>query len=119
MPPKFYTSGNSLNGGEISELLFNREDITKYKSSCRVLENAFPLVEGGAKKMPGTYFAGHTQNNLAPARLVPFQFSTDQGAVLELWCNTYMVAYHSRYMDTRAGREHGYTYCPDYPLYSS
>ena len=91
MPPKFYTSVNSFNGGEISELLFNREDITKYKSSCRVLENAFPLVEGGAKKMPGTYFAGHTQNNLAPARLVPFQFSTDQGAVLELTPNVIRI----------------------------
>lgn len=83
MGQKIYTSVNTFNGGEISELLFNREDISKYKSSCRVLENAFPLVEGGAKKMPGTYFAGHTQNSLAPARLVPFQFSTNQGAILE------------------------------------
>lgn len=83
MPQKIYYSVNTFNGGEISELLFNREDITKYKSSCRIMENCFPLVEGGAKKMPGTYFAGKTQNNLAPARLVPFQFSTDQGAILE------------------------------------
>lgn len=83
MPQKIYHSVNTFNGGEISELLFNREDIAKYRSSCRVLENCFPLVEGGAKKMPGTYFAGHTQNSLAPARLVSFQFSTLQGAVLE------------------------------------
>src|SRR5580700_11100461 len=83
MPQKIYHSVNTFNGGEISELLFNREDIAKYKSSCRVMENCFPLVEGGAKKMPGTYFAGTTQNNLAPARLVPFQFNTAQGAILE------------------------------------
>ena len=83
MGQKIYHSVNTFNGGEISELLFNREDIAKYKSSCRVMENCFPLVEGGAKKMPGTYFAGKTQNNLAPARLIPFQFSTTQGAILE------------------------------------
>jgi len=58
MPSKIYTSVNSFNSGEISELLFNREDLAKYKSACRKLENAFPLVEGGAKKMPGTYFGG-------------------------------------------------------------
>lgn len=91
MPPKFYTSVNTFNGGEISELLFNREDITKYKSSCRVLENAFPLVEGGAKKIPGSYFAGHTQNSLAPARLAPFQFSTNQGAILEFTPNVIRI----------------------------
>src|SRR5208283_3676927 len=97
MPQKIYHSVNTFNAGEISELLFNREDISKYKSACRILENAFPLVEGGAKKMPGTYFAGPIQNSggpppgpppegpdPGPARLVPFQFSTFQGAILEL-----------------------------------
>ena len=83
MPNKIYHSVNTFNAGEISELLFNREDISKYKSACRVLENAFPLVEGGAKKMPGTYFAGPALNAAAPCRLVPFQFSTAQGAILE------------------------------------
>ena len=81
--PKTYPSVNALNAGEVSELIFNREDISKYRSSCRVLENAVPLVEGGAKKMPGTYLAGATKNQSAPCRLVPFQFSTTQGAVLE------------------------------------
>ncbi len=84
MPQKIYHSVNTFNAGEISELLFNREDISKYKSACRILENAFPLVEGGAKKMPGTYFAGPTIDGNTVSRLVSFQFSTDQGAVLEM-----------------------------------
>lgn len=37
-----------------------REDVAKYNSGCRTLENMIPLVEGGSKKMPGTYFAGAT-----------------------------------------------------------
>lgn len=80
---KIYPYWNSFNAGEVSELLFNREDITKYKSSCLIMENAFPLVEGGAQKMPGTYFAGPTISNNTVSRLAPFQFSTAQGAILE------------------------------------
>jgi Ubiquitin-activating enzyme E1 FCCH domain len=58
--PKTYPVRNSLNAGEISPLVSMRDDITKYASACNILENALPLVEGGAKKMPGTYFAGRT-----------------------------------------------------------
>lgn len=80
MPQKIYHVVNALNSGEISELLSCREDLSKYHSACRKLENALPLVEGGAKKMPGTYYGGPC---LGPSRLVPFQFSTAQGAFLE------------------------------------
>jgi hypothetical protein len=52
-----------MNAGEFSELISGfREDIQKFSSGCKILENAVPLVEGGAKKMPGTYFAGSTAN---------------------------------------------------------
>jgi hypothetical protein len=51
---------NSFNTGEVSELIESRSDLAKYASACKTLENAVPLVEGGAKKMPGTYFAGAT-----------------------------------------------------------
>jgi hypothetical protein len=60
--PKTYPVRNSFNAGEVSELINFRDDIQKFSSSCRILENAVPLVEGGAKKMPGTYFAGSTAN---------------------------------------------------------
>jgi len=81
MPGKTYPAVNSFNSGEVSELISGmREDLSKYKSACRKLENALPLVEGGAKKMPGTYYGGAC---LGKSRLVPFQFSTEQGAILE------------------------------------
>ena len=53
---------NSVNTGEVSGLIESRNDLAKYASACKTLENALPLVEGGAKKMPGTYFAGATAN---------------------------------------------------------
>jgi hypothetical protein len=86
--PKAYPYINTFNAGEVSELIFNREDISKYKSACRTLENSVPLVEGGTKKMPGTYYAagGATPN---PCRVVPFQFSTTQGAILWIINNAF------------------------------
>lgn len=81
--PKTYPVRCSFNAGEVSPLVSFRSDVSKYESACLTLENCVPLVEGGAKKMPGTYFAGTTKLN-HKSRLVPFQFSTAQGAVLEL-----------------------------------
>ena len=68
---------NSLNTGEVSGLIESRSDLAKYASACTTLENAVPLVEGGAKKMPGTYFAGATANGGAM-----FTGSVDSGGVL-------------------------------------
>lgn len=56
--PKSYPVRHSFNAGEVGSLVSFRDDVQKYDSACLTLENAVPLVEGGAKKMPGTYFAG-------------------------------------------------------------
>ena len=72
---KVYPVRNSFNSGEVSELTGFRDDISKYGGACAVLENAFPLVEGGARKMPGTFFAGAGKNT-SLYRLVPFSRST-------------------------------------------
>jgi hypothetical protein len=58
MVGKIYPVRQSFNTGEVSPLVSMRDDISKYNSACLTLENSVPLVEGGAKKMPGTYFAG-------------------------------------------------------------
>jgi hypothetical protein len=83
---------NNFNAGEVSELIESRSDISKYASACRILQNAIPLVEGGAKKMPGTTFAGIAANGgplgtatTGKSRLVPFQVSTNDSAILEFF----------------------------------
>jgi hypothetical protein len=58
--PKAYPVKYAFNSGEISELCQFRDDVQKIESACLTMENIIPLVEGGAKKMPGTYFAGAT-----------------------------------------------------------
>ena len=83
---------NNFNSGEVSPLIESRSDLAKYPAACKTVENAFPLTEGGAMKMPGTYYAGLAANGgplgtatSGKSRLVPFQFSTDQTAVLEFF----------------------------------
>jgi hypothetical protein len=80
--PKVTPGINSFNSGEVSPLLDTRWDLNKYGSACKTLENALPLVEGGAKKMPGTYYVT-ASNDEGKSRLAPFSFSTDQSYVLE------------------------------------
>lgn len=83
---------NNFNSGELSELIESRSDLSKYAAGCKTLQNAIPLVEGGARKMPGTIFAGiaacggplGTASN-GKSRLVPFTFSTDQTLILEFF----------------------------------
>ena len=81
--PKTNILRNSFNSGEISGLISERSDQAKYFSGCLTLQNAIPLVEGGAKKMPGTYFVKATKYANRKARLIPFSFSTNQTYQLE------------------------------------
>lgn len=63
---------NNFNAGELSPELDLRVDIDKYYSGCRTLQNMVPLVEGGAMRMPGTYYTA-TVKNLA----IPISEGTD------------------------------------------
>lgn len=81
--PKVTPGINNFNSGELSPLVEARYDINKYASGCRTLENALPLVEGGAKKMPGTYFIKAVKDQDKAVRLEKFSFSTVQNYVLE------------------------------------
>ena len=83
MSPRATPNLNSFNAGELDPKLSNRSDITKYYSGCRTLENFVPLVEGGAVRMPGTYFVAEIKDSTKKARLMPFHFSTIQAYVLE------------------------------------
>lgn len=53
---------NNFNTGEVSPKINIRVDIDKYYSACRTLENMVPKVEGGVKRMPGTYFVAVAKN---------------------------------------------------------
>ena len=73
----------SFNAGELSPLLDGRSDLEKYYFGARIYENFIPLPYGPAERRPGTYFVTELKDNSKKARLIPFQYSTEQAYVLE------------------------------------
>ena len=60
-----------------------RIDQEKYQMGCRVMENFFPLIYGGAERRPGSYFVGEAKDSSVKCRVVDFIYSVDQAYVLE------------------------------------
>ena len=60
---------NNFSAGELAPTLYTRTDIQQYANGAKELTNVIPLVEGGVKKRPGTYFLSLATN---AHRLVPF-----------------------------------------------
>lgn len=79
---------NNLSSGELSPLLYTRTDIQQYANGSKKLLNAIPLVEGGAKKRPGTRFRGLFAGAL---RLIPFIPSSEDTYMLILGIGTMKV----------------------------
>ena len=79
---------NNLSSGELSPLLHTRTDVQQYGNGAKKLLNAIPLVEGGAKKRPGTKYRGIFAGAL---RLIPFVPNSDNPFLLILGINTIQV----------------------------
>lgn len=79
---------NNLSSGELSPLLYTRTDIQQYANGAKQLLNAIPLVEGGAKKRPGTRFRGQFMGAL---RLIPFIPNSENTYMLILGVGTLKV----------------------------
>jgi len=74
---------NNFTAGEVDPQLDARVDVEKYYNSCRILENMIPLLQGGAMRRPGTYYAAEVKDASGRVRLFGFQFSTIQAYILE------------------------------------
>jgi hypothetical protein len=88
----------SFNAGELSPLLGARFNVEKVQSGCRRLRNFLIHVHGPAFRRPGMEYMGPAAGNGSRSRLLPFNFSTTTGAVLEfhpsglrVWSNGLMV----------------------------
>jgi hypothetical protein len=74
---------NSFNAGEVSPTLDFRADLDKYSHACKTMKNFKPLLEGGATRVPGTYFVNEVKDSTKKTRVVPFVFNTNQAYILE------------------------------------
>ena len=74
---------NNFTAGELGPTLTLRSDTEKYYSGCKTMENFMPLLEGGATRVPGTYFVQEVADSTKRTRVVPFIFNSDQAFILE------------------------------------
>jgi hypothetical protein len=73
----------NFTGGELSPRLDGRNDLAKYASGCKTLENMIVYPHGSAARRSGTSFVAEVENSAEKTRLVPFEFSTTQTYILE------------------------------------
>ena len=73
----------SFSAGEFSPKMDGRTDLQKYTQACKKLENMFVHPQGSARRRPGTKFVQEVKNSAHNARLIPFEFNTEQSYILE------------------------------------
>lgn len=73
----------NFTGGELSPRLDGRNDLAKYSSGCKTLENMIVYPHGSAARRPGTQFVAEVKDSTKKVRLIPFEFSTTQTYMLE------------------------------------
>ena len=77
----------NFTGGELSPRLDGRNDLAKYASGCKTLQNMIVYPHGSAARRPGTNFVAEVKTSSLFTRLIPFEFSTTQTYILEFGNN--------------------------------
>lgn len=88
----------TLAGGEIGDELLSRSDTAKFRTGLRRARNVLLSPAGGAFNRPGMLFAGKVYDVVKRHRAVPFQFSTNQGYMLEMGHHTLRVVSQGGYI---------------------
>ncbi len=73
----------NFTGGELSPRLDGRNDLAKYATGCKTLENMIIFPHGSAARRSGTQFVAEVKDSSKETRLIPFEFSTTQTYILE------------------------------------
>ncbi|UMY63934.1 hypothetical protein [Pseudomonas sp. LS.1a] len=73
----------SFSAGEVAPATYARVDLARYYTALKTCRNFVVLPEGGVQNRSGTRFIAEVKDSAARARLIPFQFSTEQTYILE------------------------------------
>jgi hypothetical protein len=73
----------NFTGGELSPRLDGRNDLAKYPTGCKTLENMIIFPHGSAARRSGTQHVAEVKDSSKETRLIPFEFSTTQTYILE------------------------------------
>jgi hypothetical protein len=81
--PRVAAQLTNFTAGELSPRLDGRNDLSKYSSGCKTLENFIVYPHGSAARRSGTSFVAEVSSSANKTRLIPFEFSTTQTYMLE------------------------------------
>lgn len=73
----------NFNAGEFSPAMDGRTDIQKYGGACHLVENFIPLVQGPARRRPGTRYVNEVIDSEKQSWLSSFRFNVTQSFTLE------------------------------------
>ena len=73
----------NFTGGELSPRLDGRNDLAKYPTGCKTLQNMVIYPHGSAARRSGTQYVAEVKDSSKETRLIPFEFSTTQTYILE------------------------------------
>lgn len=73
----------SFTAGELAPALWARVDIAKYTAGLKVAKNLIVHAHGGVSNRSGLQFINEVKDSADKARLIPFQFNTEQSYILE------------------------------------
>src|ERR1700744_2998957 len=90
--------------GEVSPSLRGRVDLVKYHQGAFTMRNAWVNYRGGASSRAGMAYVGTCKQpgTGAPPRDIPFQFSINQGYILEFGDQYMRVKYRGAYVTEAA-----------------
>jgi hypothetical protein len=74
----------AFNSGEWSPAMESRTDQKGYQTACFRLENFIPMVQGPARRRPGTRFVAEVKFSNKPTALIPFIRSVAQAFIIEV-----------------------------------
>lgn len=86
--PRLQPIQTNFTAGELSPLVRGRVDLQQYANGAQLIENAYPVIQGGVFSRPGTTYRAQIKSN-ARARLVPFVRNRSTAYVQE-WGAGYM-----------------------------
>jgi hypothetical protein len=73
----------SFAGGEITPEMYGRLDLVKYQTGVALARNFIVLPHGPLARRPGFKFIAEVRDSTQAVKVIPFQFSATQTAVLE------------------------------------
>lgn len=88
----------SFTSGEIAPALRVRADLGKYSTALDTCRNAFVRSQGGVYSRPGFQFIGEVGDSTKRARLIPFQFNTEQTYMLVFEQGTIRIIKNGAYV---------------------